>query len=69
MMEKTWITLDEVIREIEGFKYSAYELYAMFEKYDDPSMTTQLSQRLLGQQMAYDTMIKRLLEMQGSDGE
>ena len=69
MMEKTWITLDKVIREVEKIKYEYYECYHMLDGLTDPSVLTQMSQRLLGQQMAIDEVINMCKRMQGCDGE
>ena len=68
MMEKNWIECEALILDIEKIKFEYYEYYHMVcGDDDDPSVLTQMSQRLLGQQMACDSIIRMLKETPGSD--
>ena len=69
MMEKNWIECEALIHDIEKIKFEYYEYYHMTCGDDDPSVLAQMSQRLLGQQMACDAIIRMLKGNQGSDGE
>ena len=69
MMKKTTIEIEYLLREIDELKIRCYESFTVQEGLADPSVLAQLSQKVLGEQVAYDSIIRILRTEQGSDGE
>jgi hypothetical protein len=68
-MGKTTIEIEFLIREIDELKNRCYESFDMHEGLADPEVLAQVSQKLFGAQIAYDSIIRILRKEQGSDAE
>mgnify|MGYP006988411310 CR=1 FL=1 len=68
-MKTVAVDVETLIHEIEEMKRVSYESLSMADGLENPDVLAQTTSRLLGEQAAFDCVIRYLRELQGCDPE
>lgn len=63
------IDSEELILRIEECKQKCYERLGYDSSYENPEISLRHMNNVVGQQFAYDNVIRHIRELQGSDAE